>query len=93
MTDQQADQLSSLLRALTNPIRLRIVLLLQGGELSVHQLSQRLGVERTHVAYLLAKLTVLGLLQARRAGKQVFYSAVDAAFINPDLIKRLGSLR
>lgn len=93
MTDQQLDQLSTLLRALTNPTRLRVILLLQVGELPVNQICQRLDVERTHISHMLAKLTALGLVEARRAGKQLFYSAVDATLINPDLIKRLSQGR
>jgi len=90
MIDRQLDQLSTLLRALSNPTRLRVLLLLQAGELPVNQICQRLNVERTHISHMLAKLMALGLVQARRAGKQLFYSAVDAALISPDLIKRLS---
>lgn len=60
------------------------------GEVAVNQLRQRLGAERTHIAHLLAKRTTLGLLPARRAGRQLFYSAVDAVLINPNLVKRLS---
>lgn len=90
MQTDQLDRLSRILRALSSPIRLRVLLLLQAGELPVNQICQRLGVERTHISHTLAKLTALGLIQARRAGKQLFYSAVDPVPINPDLIKRLS---
>ncbi|RZK43839.1 MAG: ArsR family transcriptional regulator [Hymenobacter sp.] len=90
MQTDQLDRLSRILKALTNPTRLRVLLLLQGSELPVNQICQRLAVERTHISHMLAKLTALGLLQARRAGKQLLYSAVDSVPINPDLIKQLS---
>lgn len=90
MQTDQLDRLSRILKALTNPTRLRVLLLLQGGELPVNQICQRLDVERTHISHMLAKLTALGLIQARRAGKQLLYSAVDSVLISPDLIEQLS---
>src|SRR5881396_2858209 len=61
------------LRALSDPTRLRIVALLEKGELSVNELQEvsRMGQSRisTHLGLLLDS----GLVQARREGKRTFY--------------------
>ncbi len=68
-------------KALSDATRLRIVALLEKGELSVYELQEitRMGQSRisTHLGLLLGS----GLLQSRREGKRAFYK------LNPDLEK------
>lgn len=90
MTEQQLRKLSIILQALANPSRLRIICLLQAGELPVNQISHCLGLKQSNVSHMLGKLTALGLVQARRTGRQVFYSVAGSALITPNLIERLS---
>lgn len=93
MTDQQVERLSRVIQALTEPVRLYIVLLLvEHGELAVKDIRQRLQIPQSSVSGKLAKLTRLNLIQPRRDGILVYYSLVDPLSIREDLIRKLGQL-
>jgi ArsR family transcriptional regulator len=66
------------LRALSDPTRLRIVSLLEPGELSVNELQEitRMGQSRisTHLGLLLDS----GVVRSRKEGKRTFYALADA---------------
>jgi ubiquinone/menaquinone biosynthesis C-methylase UbiE/DNA-binding transcriptional ArsR family regulator len=64
------------LRALSDPTRLRIVALLQGGELSVHELQEITHMGQSRISTHLGLLQEAGLLVSRREGKRTFYRAV-----------------
>lgn len=63
------------LKALADETRLRLALVLQRYELSVNELVTLLGMGQSRVSRHLKILTEAGLLQARRDGLWVFYSA------------------
>jgi ubiquinone/menaquinone biosynthesis C-methylase UbiE/DNA-binding transcriptional ArsR family regulator len=62
-----------LLRALSDPTRLRIIALLQGDELSVHELQEITRMGQSRISTHLGLLHDSGLLQSRREGKRTFY--------------------
>ncbi len=64
------------LRALSDPTRLRIVALLQGSELSVHELQEITHMGQSRISTHLGLLQEAGLLVSRREGKRTFYRAV-----------------
>ncbi|HST30384.1 MAG TPA: metalloregulator ArsR/SmtB family transcription factor [Chthoniobacterales bacterium] len=69
----------NLLRLLADPTRLRLVLLLEQEELSVAELQQILGMGQSRISSHLAQLKRAGVVEDRRAGKNVYYGASKAA--------------
>ena len=63
-----------LLRTLSDPTRLRLLGILQHGELNVTALCGHLGLPQPTISHHLGLLRSAGLVANRRAGKQVFYS-------------------
>lgn len=63
------------LRAIANETRLSIIFLLsRDGELSVNQLVELLKCEQSLVSHHLTDMRAKGILNARRKGKNCFYS-------------------
>lgn len=59
------------------PMRLRILMLLEAGERSVGDLVEALGATQANVSKHLQVLTAAGLLARRKNGLNVFYSIAD----------------
>ena len=72
--DKQLAAMSSALRALADPTRLRILALLVGGEVCVCHIHEALGVPQPTASRHLAYLRRTGLVDARRDGLWVYYS-------------------
>ena len=64
------------LRLLADPTRLRLVLLLEQEELSVVELQDILGMGQSRISSHLAQLKRAGVVEDRRAGKNVYYAIV-----------------
>jgi len=69
-------------KAIADPSRVRILKLLEGGELCVCQVTTVLGLANATVSKHLAGLKTAGLILARREGKWVYYRLADKA-LNP----------
>jgi ArsR family transcriptional regulator len=67
-------------QALAHPTRVAIVEHLQHGELSVGQLCAKIGIEQANASQHLAILRNKHVVQARKAGNQMFYRLHDPAF-------------
>jgi len=65
------------LRMLADPTRLRLLLLLEQEELSVAELQQILGMGQSRISSHLAQLKRAGVVEDRRAGKNVYYGASE----------------
>jgi ubiquinone/menaquinone biosynthesis C-methylase UbiE/biotin operon repressor len=65
----------NLLRLLADPTRLRLLLLLDQEQLSVAELQQILGMGQSRISSHLAQLKRAGVVEDRRAGKNVYYGA------------------
>jgi ArsR family transcriptional regulator len=65
----------NLLRLLADPTRLRLLILLDQEELSVAELQQILGMGQSRISSHLAQLKRAGVVEDRRAGKNVYYGA------------------
>ena len=61
------------LRLLADPTRLRLLLLLEQEELSVAELQDVLGMGQSRISSHLAQLKRAGVVEDRRAGKNVYY--------------------
>jgi ubiquinone/menaquinone biosynthesis C-methylase UbiE/biotin operon repressor len=65
------------LRLLADPTRLRLLLLLEQEQLSVAELQQILGMGQSRISSHLAQLKRAGVVEDRRAGKNVYYGASE----------------
>jgi DNA-binding transcriptional ArsR family regulator len=78
--EQKAEAAAVLMSALSHPKRLMLLCILGGGEMTVGDLAQRLGMGQSALSQHLAKLRLQGLVAARRDGQSVRYRvASDAA--------------
>ena len=75
--DVAAHELSKLMSVLSHPQRIRIVEELQGGEIDVNTLSERLGTSHSRVSQQLALLRSHRLVVERREGRHVYYRLVE----------------
>jgi len=66
-------------KALSHPLRIRILEGLRRGEVGVNDLSARLNVEQTTLSQQLAVLRKSSIVAGRKEGQNVYYSVRDAA--------------
>ena len=89
---QQAASLAVLLRLLSDPTRLQLLILLAHGEQSVSALCEELRIPQPTVSHHLAWLRSSRLVAARRSGKYVFYSHGPAVASDGDSLS-VGTVR
>ena len=65
-------------KGLGDPVRLRVLKFLEGGERSVGEIVTHLGLPQNHVSMHLGCLRWCGYVNTRREGRYVFYSLSDA---------------
>lgn len=66
---------AGILKLLANPVRLCLLQKLLGeGELNVSQITSCMDVSQSAISQHLAKLRLNGIVEARKAGNQVFYA-------------------
>ncbi len=70
------ERAADLLRALSHPVRLRMIELLGGGELCVKSLEEILGISQSSVSQHLTRLRYSGLIESERKGHLVCYRLV-----------------
>lgn len=77
-------------KVLTDPKRLMLLDALRGGERSVGQLAEAIGVALPSASQHLSVLRGTGLVDARRSGTTVFYRLVEPAIVEAcDVIDRI----
>ena len=79
------------LRLLSEPTRLRLLLLLDRAELTVAELQEILGMKQSRISTHLALLKNAGLVQARRVGKNSLYSFDPHAAGLRDVLREGGN--
>jgi ArsR family transcriptional regulator len=75
------------LRLLADPTRLRLLLLLEQEELSVAELQDILGMGQSRISSHLAQLKRAGVVEDRRAGKNVYYGLTNGQKLDPQRAK------
>ena len=75
------------LRLLADPTRLRLLLLLEEEELSVAELQDVLGMGQSRISSHLAQLKRAGVVEDRRAGKNVYYGLTSGRKLDPQRAK------
>lgn len=84
---------SNIFKALSEPIRLRIMVMLTSGELCVCDLTELLGLPQSTVSRHMSRLKAVGLVADRRAGKWVhYYLPEDTSVLSQPLRGMLESL-
>src|SRR5277367_1968339 len=79
------------LRTLSDPTRARLMHILQAQELSVAEIQEILGMGQSRISTHLAQLKRAGLVQDRRAGKNIYYSWNPTGTIKePEIQEILG---
>src|SRR5690606_31822337 len=87
---ERAADASLLLKALSNENRLLILCTLAGGELSVNELNERIGMSQSGLSQQLGLLRREGLVQTRRQSQTIYYSLAPSNAL--DVIELLRSL-
>ncbi|WP_251548148.1 ArsR/SmtB family transcription factor [Limosilactobacillus caecicola] len=82
MIDQQEIEFAErIFKLLSNEKRIRLLYLLENQTLNVSEISDQLGLPQPSVSHQLALLRQYQLVQARRDGKQIYYSLDDPHII------------
>jgi len=77
LNEDQVHELAEMFRLMSDPSRLRIVLVCLADKVSVGDMAQRLKLSPSLVSHHLRLLRAARLLQAERQGRQVFYQVTD----------------
>jgi len=80
MSDEQLDVISQRFRVLSDPMRLKILHNLRGGELTVGSLVERTGASQPNVSKHLSILRGAGLVNRRQDGNFAYFS-IGAPFV------------
>jgi DNA-binding transcriptional ArsR family regulator len=86
---QQARRASILLKHVSDPTRLQVILILSEGEQHVGALCSQLAQSQPAVSHHLALLRHGGIIAPRRQGKNNFYSLTDTGGALADVVKGL----
>lgn len=80
--EQRLHRAADLLTLIANPIRMRMIILLDHyGALKVSSLQAHLQIEQALTSHYLIKMKNKGLLTSRRQGKEVYYTLADPALM------------
>ncbi|MGH2931497.1 MAG: ArsR/SmtB family transcription factor, partial [Gaiellaceae bacterium] len=77
LPDDLVELIAERFRALSEPMRIKLLDQLRQGEASVNELSQALDASQQNVSKHLAVLSEVGILGRRKAGTHVYYRIVD----------------
>jgi DNA-binding transcriptional ArsR family regulator len=77
MTDEVLTLVAMRFKALSEPLRLRILHTLKAGEHSVTEITEAVGSTQPNISKHLKMLRDAGLLRRRQAGNTVYYSIMD----------------
>ena len=86
---KQAKRASTLLKQVSDPTRLQVVLTLSEGERHVGALCEQLNSSQPAVSHHLALLRHGGIIAPRRQGKNNFYSLTDTGEVLARVVKSL----
>lgn len=75
--DDAIESMCSLLKACSEPSRMRILLALMEGEMCVYHIAQAAGGNQSNVSHQLRILKDAKIVRARREGKNILYSIAD----------------
>jgi DNA-binding transcriptional ArsR family regulator len=81
MTDDVLELIAARFKAMSEPMRLKILHILMEGEMTVNQLVGRTGSGQANISKHLSRLLEAGTVSRRKAGLCVYYSIADESII------------
>ena len=88
LDEGQLTRVAETLKAVSHPIRLRVVEILEHGERSVTEIQDCLGITQSLTSQHLTNMRMRGVLKFRKNGNMVYYSLA-----NPDVVKVIHCIR
>lgn len=88
--EQSAEQISAILKVISPPARLAILLAIDEGEACVCHLEAVLGKRQAYISQHLMALRQADILVDRRVGRFIYYRIADRALL--DLIRQAGRM-
>ncbi|ROR34217.1 ArsR/SmtB family transcription factor [Inmirania thermothiophila] len=76
--EEDIERTSRSLKAMSHPLRLKILCTLGDGEVSVQEIADHVGTSQSNISQHLAILRDKGLLASRKDGNRVYYRVRDA---------------
>ena len=76
-TDDDVDRASRSLKAMSHPLRLKILCTLGGQEVSVQEIVEQVGTSQSNISQHLAILRDKGILASRKDANRVYYRVSD----------------
>jgi ArsR family transcriptional regulator len=76
-TDEDVDRASRSLKAMSHPLRLKILCTLGGQEVSVQEIVEQVGTSQSNISQHLAILRDKGILASRKDANRVYYRVSD----------------
>lgn len=76
-SESDVEEIAARFKAISEPSRLKILLVLSCGELCVEHITQAVGSNQSAVSHQLKTLKDHRIIKCRRQGKQVMYSIAD----------------
>jgi DNA-binding transcriptional ArsR family regulator len=77
MEDEHIDQASRAMKAMSHPLRLKILCVLADQEVSVQDIVDRVGTTQSNISQHLALMREKGVLRTRKDANRVFYRVGD----------------
>nr|WP_294867194.1 metalloregulator ArsR/SmtB family transcription factor [uncultured Pseudogulbenkiania sp.] len=75
--DNQIEQTSRAMKAMSHPLRLKIIAVLGDGEISVQDIVDRVGTSQSNISQHLAIMRDKGVLRTRKDANRVYYRVGD----------------
>ena len=85
-----SESISSLLRAISQPARVEILLAIGTGEACVCHLEAAIGQRQAYISQQLMALREAGIVTSRRDGRNIYYQIKDPSIL--DLLQQAGKL-
>jgi DNA-binding transcriptional ArsR family regulator len=79
LTESALELIATRFKALSEPVRLKLIIALEDGEKSVSDLVEASGKSQANVSRHLKQLEDVGILSRRREGTHIYYSIADPA--------------
>lgn len=84
------DNTAALFRAISQPVRLEILLAIGTGEACVCHLEAAIGKRQAYISQQLMALRAAGLVTSRREGRNIFYRVIDLKIL--EMIQAAGEI-
>jgi len=78
VVDEQVEQASRAMKAMSHPLRLKILCVLGDKEVSVQDIVERVGTSQSNISQHLAIMRDKGVLRTRKDANRVYYRVGDA---------------